>query len=83
MSITVAASEVERNFARYHDCALSEPVKVIGQDGEAVYIVSAEAYHRMKQALQEALAAAYLSDDELAAIETAEIPAEHRYAGGD
>lgn len=79
MSVTVSASEVERNFERYHDRALSEPVRVIKDGRETVYIISARVYREMKRAQRDSLASADLTDDELALIDTAEIPAAHRH----
>ena len=80
MSNTASASEVQKNFGVYHDRALSEPIRVTKYGRETVYIVSAKAYHEMKRAQRDAIAAADLTDAELALIEAAEIPAEHRYA---
>lgn len=79
MSVTISASEVVRDFARHHDCALSGPVRVTKDGRETVYIISAEAYREMKRAQRDVLASADLTNDELVLIETAEIPAEHHY----
>ncbi len=80
MSITVPSSDVQKNFGRYHDRALSEPVRVTKYGRETVYIVSAETFHALKQAERQAVASADLSEAELALIDAAEIPAEHRYS---
>ncbi|MCM5557139.1 type II toxin-antitoxin system prevent-host-death family antitoxin [Pleomorphomonas sp. JP5] len=79
MSVTVSASEVERNFERYHDRALSEPIRVTKDGRETVYIISARVYREMKCAQRDSLASADLTDDELFLIDTAEIPAAHRH----
>ncbi|MBS1165578.1 MAG: putative prevent-host-death protein [Proteobacteria bacterium] len=79
MPKTASASEVQKNFGAYHDRALSEPVRVTKYGRETVFIVSAQTYHEMKRAQREALASVDLTDAELALIEAAEIPAEHRY----
>lgn len=79
MSNTVSASEVQKNFGAYHDRALSEPVRVTKYGRETVYIVSAKTFHELKQAQRDALAAADLTDAEMALISGAEIPAEQRY----
>jgi PHD/YefM family antitoxin component YafN of YafNO toxin-antitoxin module len=79
MSTTASSSDVQKNFGAYHDRALSAPVRVTKYGRETVFIVSAETFHRMKQAQREAIASAELSDAELALIEAAEIPPEHRY----
>ena len=47
MSTTVPASEVEKDFAVYHDRALTEPVRVTREGRETVYIVSAEMFRRL------------------------------------
>jgi antitoxin StbD len=80
MTASVSATDVQKNFGAYHDKALTEPVRVTKYGRETVYIVSAKTFHELKQAQRDAIAAANLSDDELAMIEAAEIPAEHRYS---
>lgn len=80
MSATATSSDVQKNFGAYHDRALSEPVRVTKYGRETVYIVSAKTFHEMKQSQREAIASAELTDAELALIEAAEIPAEHRYS---
>lgn len=83
MATTVSASDVQKNFGAYHDRAMSEPVRVTKYGRETVFIVSAKTFHDLKQAQREAIAAVDLTDDELAMIEAAEIPAEHRYTADD
>lgn len=80
MSTTASASDVQKNFGAYHDRAMSGPVRVTKYGRETVYIVSAQTFHEMKQAQRDAVASADLSDAEVALIEAAEIPAEHRYS---
>ena len=80
MAVTAPASEVQKNFGAYHDRALAEPVRVTKYGRETVFIVSAKTFHELKQAQRRALAAADLTDTEMAAIDAAEIPDEHRYS---
>jgi antitoxin StbD len=80
MSTTASASDVQKNFGTYHDRAMSTPVRVTKYGRETVYIVSAQTFHEMKQAQRDAIASADLSDAEMALIEAAEIPPEHRYS---
>ena len=80
MSVTASASEVQKNFGAYHDQALTEPVRVTKYGRETVYLVSAKTFHALKQAMRRSLSAAELTDAEMALIESAEIPAEHRYS---
>jgi len=83
MAVTAPASKVQKNFGAYHDRALPEPVRVTKYGRETVYIVSATTFRRLKQGQRRALAAAELSDTEMAAIEAAQIPAKHRYRAKD
>jgi prevent-host-death family protein len=80
MSTTVTSSDVQKNFGAYHDRALTEPVRVTKYGRETVYIVSAKTFHELKQSQRNSIASADLTDAELAVIEAAEIPAEHRYS---
>jgi PHD/YefM family antitoxin component YafN of YafNO toxin-antitoxin module len=79
MSVTATASEVQKNFGAFLDRALVEPVRVTKYDREAVYIISAKAFHALKQAQRRSVSAGELTDQELADIAAAEIPAAHRY----
>lgn len=83
MAITAPASEVQKNFGSFHDRALAEPVRVTKYGRETVYIVSADAFHAMKQAQRAALDAGELSDAEVALIAAAEVPAAERYGVTD
>ena len=83
MSITAAATEVQKNFGAFHDRALAEPVRVTKYGRETVYIVSAETFHVLKQGQRQAIAASELTAAEIALVEAAEIPAEHRYSLND
>jgi antitoxin StbD len=79
MSVTATASEVQKNFGAFLDRALVEPVRVTKYDREAVYIISAKTFHALKQAQRRSVSAGDLTDQELADIAAAEIPAAHRY----
>jgi hypothetical protein len=83
MTKTASASDVQRDFGAFHDEALVEPIRVTKYGRETVYIVAAKTFHELKQAQRRSLAAADLSEAELAAIEAAEIPAEHRHSLAD
>lgn len=84
MAITAPASDVQKNFGAYHDRALTgEAVRVTKYGRETVYIVSARTFHELKQGQRQTLGAADLMDAEVALIEAAAIPAEHRYSVDD
>ena len=80
---TVSASEVQKNFGAYHDRALTEPVRVTKYGRETVYLISAAMYHALKQGQRQRIAAGDLSDEEIALIQKAEIPVQHRYHSDD
>ncbi|WP_246526434.1 hypothetical protein [Plastoroseomonas hellenica] len=67
----------------YHDRALSEPVRVTKYGRETVYIISADTFHAMRQAVRAALGTKDLTDEETALIEASEIPTGHLYSAED
>lgn len=74
--ITVTAAELQKQFGRYRDLAIREPVAITHHGRESLVVLSAEEYHRLK-ALDEAPTAYYaweLPDDIVAALEKAEPP---------
>lgn len=83
MSSIVTASEIRKDFDAWHDRALTEPVRVTRQGRETVVIISAETYHRLKQAMRGQVLAEALTDEEFAALEAAEIPEALRYSIDD
>ena len=68
MSIRVKAAEVQKNFGRYQDAALAEPVTVTRYGRDSVIILSASEYRRLKQRDREARTAEQLAEDEAEAI---------------
>ncbi len=83
MTKSVAAGTVQRNFGRYQDEALVEPVVVTKYGRPSVVILSAGEYERLKKLDRQALAVTELSDEDIAAIKAARIPAKHRYRSDD
>jgi antitoxin StbD len=77
---TVPASEVQKNFGAFHDQALTEPVRVTRYGRETVVILSAKHFHALKQAQRQSVSVADLSEEELAELARAEIPAAARYS---
>jgi prevent-host-death family protein len=68
MSIKVKAAEVQKNFGRYQDAALAEPVVVTRYGRDSVIILSVAEYRRLEQRGREARAVEKLSDAEAEAI---------------
>ena len=76
----VSATDVQKNFGAFHDQALTEPVRVTKYGRETVVILSAKEFHALKQGQRRSLGAGELSEEDLAAIARAEIPATARYS---
>jgi prevent-host-death family protein len=76
---TVTASEVNRNFGKYHDQALVTPVRVVKYRRASVVIVSAAEYERLRKLDRKSLAVEELRSADIAAIKSARIPRKHRY----
>jgi antitoxin StbD len=76
----VTSAEAQKNFGRYRERALQEPV-VVTQNGEpSVVIVAAAEYERLKELDRRVMRLDDLSDAEIDEMAAAEIPAEHRYS---
>lgn len=76
--VTITVSELQEHFDRYRDLARSQPVSVTENGQEDLVILSADEYRRLKARDGDRLVidSRDLSDDELKALEAAEIPEE-------
>lgn len=70
--IKVSAAECQRNFGRYTDLALKEPVAVTRNGRERNVIISTEEYHRLKQRDRRVLRLEDFTEEMIAQIEKAE-----------
>lgn len=77
MSVKVNAAAVQKNFGKYQDLALAEPVTVTKYGRDSVVILSAAEYGRLRQRYREALAVEELSEAEIDTISQSEMSAEH------
>ena len=77
--ITVSSAEFQRNFGRYQDKALTEPVAITRNGRERMVMMSADEYRRLKRRAREVLAVGELSAAELEAIGRAEVAPRHSY----
>ena len=64
--LTVSATEFQKNFAKYQDAALVQPVTVTQNGRERIVILSAETYRQMQLHTREVLPVSALSDADLA-----------------
>jgi prevent-host-death family protein len=73
--VTITAADLQRQFGRYRDLALKEPVSVTHHGRESLVMLSADEYRRLKSYDQrQALYAWELPDDVIEALDKVEIP---------
>ncbi len=66
--LTVSSVEFQRNFGRYQDVALTEPVTVTRNGRERLVVLSADEYHRLKKRDRQVLALEDFAEAGLKAI---------------
>ena len=66
--LTVSAAEFQRNFGRYQDEALKQPLSITRNGRDRLVVLSVEEYQRLKQRDRLAFKTEELSDAELHAI---------------
>lgn len=75
--VTITAAELQKQFGRYRDIALREPVSVTHHGRESLVILSADEYKRLKSYDdRQAIYPWELPDDAVEALDKAEIPEE-------
>ncbi len=74
--ITVSSAEFQRNFGRYQDVALTEPVAITRNGRERIVVLSVDEYHRLKKRDRQVLGLEDFTEADLQAIRAAEPPAE-------
>ena len=72
----VPASEFQREFGRLRGVAHREAVMVTSHGRDAVVLLSAEEYQRLRSLDRRAMHVSELSDEDLAALDAAKIPEE-------
>ena len=74
--IRVSSAEFQKNFGRYQDVALTQAVTVTRNGRDRMVMISTEEYHRLKRRDREVLGLGDFTEEDIAAIEKAEPPAE-------
>ncbi|MEX0409787.1 type II toxin-antitoxin system Phd/YefM family antitoxin [Aquibium sp. LZ166] len=73
--VTITAAELQKQFGRYRDMALKEPVSVTHHGRESLVVMSADEYKRLKSFDdRQALYAWELPEDAVKALAEVEIP---------
>lgn len=79
----VPAAEVQKDFGRFSEAALEEPVIVTTDGKPSVAIISAEEYERLKKLDRRVVRLDDMTDAEIEEMAAAEIPLEARYSIDD
>jgi prevent-host-death family protein len=66
--LTVSAAEFQRNFGRYQDEALKQPVSITRNGRDRLVVLAVEEYHRLKRRDREVPKTESLSATQLSAI---------------
>lgn len=75
----VPAGEFQRRLAEYQVRALVSPIMVTRYGRDRLVLLSAEEYPRLKRLDRQVVASGQFSDEDIASIAAAEVPAEHAY----
>ena len=75
----VTSAEFIKNYGQLADKALSEPVTITRNGRDRLVVLSIDEYARLKQRDRRVLGVEEFTDDEIALIEQAEVPAEYAH----
>ena len=81
--LTVSAAEFQRNFGRYQDEALKQPVSVTRDGREQLIVLAIEEYQRLKRRDRQVIRAGDMSDAGLAAIAATEMDPRHDHLNAE
>lgn len=73
-TVTVSSAEFQRNIGVYQDEALTKTVAITKNGRPRTVLISAEEYNRLKRRDRRAIAAAELSERQVAALQEAQVP---------
>jgi len=76
----VTSAEAQKNFGRYREQALAEPVVVTQYGKPSVVMISTAEYERLKELDRRVMRLADMSDEEIEEMLGSSIPREHRYS---
>jgi prevent-host-death family protein len=77
--LTVSAAEFQRNFGRYQDEALKQPVTITAYGRERLIVLTVEEYERLKQRDRTARKVSEMSAEELALFASTEMDPRHAH----
>ena len=74
-----SAAKVAKNFGKYREAALSEPLTIQNHGRDSVVMVSAKEYHRLKKLDRKVLAVQELSERDIRAISESRMDERHAH----
>ena len=74
--VKVSSAEFQKNFGRYQDIALTQPVTVTRNGRDRTVVLSADEYHRLKRRDRRVMSVSDFTPEDIAAIEQSDPPAE-------
>ena len=75
----VTTADFIKHYGSLADRAFTEPVTITKNGRDRLVVLSAEEYARLKRRDRRVIAAGELTEDEIALIAKAEVPAEHAH----
>lgn len=79
----VTSAEAQKNFGRYRERALAEPIIITQYGKPSVVIISAAEYERLKELDRRVMRLEEMSDAEMEEMLNSRVPPEHRYSVSD
>jgi prevent-host-death family protein len=74
--VKISSAEFQKNFGRYQDVALKEPVTVTRNGRDRTVLLSVEEYERLKRRDRRVMSLDDFTEEDIAAIEQAQVPPE-------
>lgn len=74
--VKISSAEFQKNFGRYQDIALTQPVTVTRNGRDRTVVLSAEEYHRLKRRDRSVMSVSDFTLADIDAIERATPPAD-------
>ncbi len=75
--IRVSSAEFQRQIGRYQDLALTEPVVISSRGRDRMVMISMEEFERLRSSSRRAIALEEFTDEDIKALEAAEVPSEY------
>ncbi len=80
---TATSADVQRNFSLWQDRALRHPIGITRNGRPRLVLLSIEEYERLKRRDRQVLSIDDFTDEDLAAIAAAKVPAEYDHLNAE